>query len=403
MTPALVVPSSPPRPPAAAWQRLHRLFGFQKGCNFVLWCLFALGSLSFTLSRISYLDYFGVFCRKNYLSRGNHAAPGECYYFLNGGKEQIGMMLHLYSIIPGCLLLFIQFVPVLRQRLVLFHRINGYIVLLLMAVAVVGGFMSASGSFGGDSTFQTAVGVHGTLVVTGLFMAMANIKRLQVEQHRAWMLRAWAWVRHKSDSRTRSCPHLDPRAAANASNDADAYAKQAFTAITMRVFQLFAAGVISGRGYVAARPCAQVASDGVVPASVIEARWPECAAYFSGESPGQMVVVDADYYGLPAEINVALSVASGVCAFLAILLHTAAVELYVSCHPPHVPLVGLKGWRASRQADFWSSVAPPHAGRVRASSACLVSQAACRWDAASRACGSGRRPLRGRCEVAPSC
>lgn len=104
----------------------------------------------------------------------------------------------------------------------------------------------------------------------------------------------------------------------------------------MRVLQLFAAGALSGRGYVAARPCAQVASDGVVPTSMIEARWPECAHYFSGENPGQVVIVDANYYGLPAEVNVALSVASGACSFLAIFLHTAAVELYVSC-PPSTP------------------------------------------------------------------
>lgn len=196
MAPTFVVPSLPPDRPILSWQRLYRLLGFQRGYNFVLWCIFGLGSLAFTLGRLAYLDYFGVFCRKNYLSRGGHAAPGECYYFLNGGKEQIGMMLHLYSIIPGCLLLFLQFIPIIRQRLVLLHRINGYLVLLLMTVAVVGGFMSASGSFGGNPTFQTAVGVHGSLVVTGLTMAMINIKRLQIEQHRAWMLRAWVWVCH---------------------------------------------------------------------------------------------------------------------------------------------------------------------------------------------------------------
>lgn len=194
MTPTLVVPSPPRGHSVALWRRAYRLIGFQKSYNFFLWCIFALGSLGFTLSRVAYLDYFGVFCRKNHLSRGNHAAPGECYYFLNGGKEQIGMMLHLYGVIPACILLFFQFIPVIRQKLVLFHRINGYIVILLMAVAVVGGLMSASGSFGGDPTFQTAVGVQGVLVVTALVMAMVNIKKLQIEQHRAWMLRTWAWV-----------------------------------------------------------------------------------------------------------------------------------------------------------------------------------------------------------------
>lgn len=194
MTPTLVVPSSPQGSSPASWQRLYRLAGFQKGYNFVLWCIFGLGFLGFTLARLAYLDYFGVFCRKGHLSHGSHAAPGECYYFLNGGKEQIGMMLHIYCVMPGCLLLFFQFIPVIRQRFVLFHRINGYTVLLLMLVAVVGALMATSGSFGGDPTFQTAVGVQSILVVTGLVMAMANIKRLQIEQHRAWMLRAWAWV-----------------------------------------------------------------------------------------------------------------------------------------------------------------------------------------------------------------
>lgn len=106
--------------------------------------------------------------------------------------------------------------------------------------------------------------------------------------------------------------------------------RQAFTAVTMRVLQLLAAGLISGRGYVAVRPCAQIASDGVVPTSVIEKHWPNCAVFFSGESPRQTAVVDANYYGLPIEINVALSFASGLCAFLAMVLHTIGVELYVS-------------------------------------------------------------------------
>lgn len=201
-----------PQSPAIRWQRLHQLLGFDKTHNFALWCLLNFGFGGFLINRIQYLDYFGVFCRKNYLSKHNHAAPGECYYFLNGGKEQIGMMLHLYSIIPCCLLLLPQFMPVIRQRLLLYHRINGYIVLLLMSVAICGGSMAASGSFGGDATFQTAVGLHGTLVASGLFIAMTKIRKLQIDQHRAWMLRAWAWVRSARfyTSAVRSVPPKHP-------------------------------------------------------------------------------------------------------------------------------------------------------------------------------------------------
>ena len=189
--------TSAPKALAACWQRLHLLLGFQKSYNFVLWCFLALGLLGFTLSRAPYLDYYGVFCKRKSLKPSLHAAPGECYFFLNGGREQIGMMLHLYGIIPCCLLLFFQFVPVIRQKAVLFHRINGYIVIFLMAVAVVGGLMATSNSFGGDVAFQVANVLLGASVTICLAMAMISIKRLRIDQHRAWMLRGWVLVRRR--------------------------------------------------------------------------------------------------------------------------------------------------------------------------------------------------------------
>lgn len=202
MNSALASPPSSPGSFVPTWRRGHRPVGSQKGYNFSLWCIFAVGALAFTLSRAEYLDYYGVFCKKNHLSRGHHAAPGECYYFLNGGREQIGMMIHIYSIIPCCILQFFQFVPIVRQRFVLFHRINGHAVIILLSIAIVGVLMALPGSFGGDPTWQAAVMIHTAMMVTGLFLAMTNIKRLQIEQHRAWMLRTWIWVscRHASEN-----------------------------------------------------------------------------------------------------------------------------------------------------------------------------------------------------------
>lgn len=189
-----------PKALAASWQRLHLLLGFRNGYNFVLWCFLALGLLGFTLSRAPYLDYYGVFCKRNSLTPSLHAAPGECYFFLNGGREQIGMMMHLYGIIPCCLLLFFQFVPVIRQKALLFHRINGYIVMLLMAVAVAGGLLATSNSFGGDAAFQVANVLLSASVTICLALAMISIKRLRIDQHRAWMLRGWVLVRHRFSS-----------------------------------------------------------------------------------------------------------------------------------------------------------------------------------------------------------
>lgn len=100
----------------------------------------------------------------------------------------------------------------------------------------------------------------------------------------------------------------------------------------MRIIQRIACRAVSGQGYTAMRPCAQIDSDGVLPESVIVRSWPECAAYFTGAHLDQQVLVRADYYGLPIEINVAISIVSGASAFVALFLHALGVELYVSIH-----------------------------------------------------------------------
>lgn len=102
----------------------------------------------------------------------------------------------------------------------------------------------------------------------------------------------------------------------------------------MRILQLPAAAMISGRGYVAHRPCGQIAFDGVVPTHVLAQKWPDCAAYFSGQGPDPGAVVEASAYGLPTEVNVALSLVIGLCAFLGLLLHAVGVELYVGGPSP---------------------------------------------------------------------
>lgn len=182
------------------WRRAQYFVGFQKGYNFVLWSIFALTLLGFTLSRSPYLNYYGIFCRQGYLKANFHAAPGECHYFLNGAREQFGMMIHIFAIIPCCFLLFFQFVPFIRQGHALFHRANGYIVILLMSIAMTGGLMAMRRSFGGDPAFQITNVLLSSLVVVGLALAMINIKRLQIEQHRAWMLRTWFWVSREDPS-----------------------------------------------------------------------------------------------------------------------------------------------------------------------------------------------------------
>lgn len=103
------------------------------------------------------------------------------------------MQLHLFTILPATFLACLQFVPVIRHKILLFHRLNGYIVVVLSLVSSAGVLIIARHAFGGDFATQTWAGAMVILTTIGLLMAYINIKLLQIDQHRAWMMRAWGW------------------------------------------------------------------------------------------------------------------------------------------------------------------------------------------------------------------
>ena len=96
------------------------------------------------------------------------------------------------------LLVVLQFTPAIRQKWRLVHRINGYIILLLALIANAGAIMIAREAFGGTLATQSWVGALFILTTVGLGLAIYNIKMLQIDQHRAWMLRTWFYVRLNS-------------------------------------------------------------------------------------------------------------------------------------------------------------------------------------------------------------
>ena len=108
------------------------------------------------------------------------------------------MMIHLYTILPAACLVVLQFIPAIRHKVILFHRLNGYLIVLLSLVSSAGVIIVLQHSFGGDFTTQVW---GGTLVISttiAYIMAYVNIKLLQIDQHRAWMMRAWAYVRARN-------------------------------------------------------------------------------------------------------------------------------------------------------------------------------------------------------------
>ena len=72
-----------------------------------------------------------------------------------------------------------------RRKLLIFHRINGYIIIILVFTSNAGALMIARRAFGGSLETQAGIGTLFILTTVSITMAYVNIKRLQIDQHRA--------------------------------------------------------------------------------------------------------------------------------------------------------------------------------------------------------------------------
>ena len=133
----------------------------------------------FCLARTPYFDIHRF---------SQQAAPGEWYWY-HSGYLRVGIIMHLASVIPAGLLMVWQFLPIIRHKFLLFHRINGYTVIVLLLFGVASALILARRSFGGAPSTQAGLGILAIIIIISLGMAIYNIKRLQIDQHRAWMLR----------------------------------------------------------------------------------------------------------------------------------------------------------------------------------------------------------------------
>lgn len=168
---------------------LQDVLGFRKSHSLLLWIILGGTITRFVLTRTTSLNVDRVLCRR--------AAPGECFFWQASNISGLaGIILHLATVLPASLLAFLQFVPILRRKAMAFHRVNGYVVLLLSVVGMISGVILSKDAFGGTLELQSAMMTTAILFAVCMGLSMWNIKRLRIDQHRAWMLRAWAVVRH---------------------------------------------------------------------------------------------------------------------------------------------------------------------------------------------------------------
>ncbi|CUA71355.1 putative MFS-type transporter PB1E7,08c [Schizosaccharomyces pombe 972h-] [Rhizoctonia solani] len=167
-----------------AFVRLFQALGFKKGYNFVLWFIFGGAMVGFALARYMYLN-------PSIMIKG--IAPGEGYWFQRG-VYHAGILVHVATTLTAGVIAVTQFVPIIRYKAIIVHRTLGYVALFLLVIGTGSAFAIMRRSFGGDLSIQSAVIVLGTMTLVSAFLAWINIKRLQIDQHRKWMLRTWFYA-----------------------------------------------------------------------------------------------------------------------------------------------------------------------------------------------------------------
>lgn len=338
-----VTMTSSPKPPrnscVAFMRRIYNPLGFSKGYNFTLYVILAGAMMGFVLARVMYLDIDDIFCG-NKGGGGNGALPGECYYYKQG-RERVGILLHLGAILPAGFLVVFQFTPVIRHKLLIAHRLCGYAILLLSLVSTAGVLMIARNAFGGSFPIQVIVGTASLMFIVSLALAYYNIKRLQVEQHRAWMLRAWVYVSRPHPKNATYIYDLSWK------ERADSFVQAGFI-ITMRLIGLIAAQITGPTGeYYEARHCYVLDSMYGHNETVVEYLHPDCSAYYSGQNPDQQALVKSDFGGiLPDQLSAGLTVVFAGGSWLALAIHAVGVELYV-------PSRSLLACIYQLRADLW--------------------------------------------------
>lgn len=285
-------------------RKVYNPVGFKKGYNAVL-AFISLGYiLGFCLSQVQKFNVWGFWATNN--------GPGETWAYTTKGKlYKVSMTMHIVVVIPAGLLVVLQFIPIIRHKALIFHRINGYVVMLLMVIFSVTGIIISKVSFGGDFATQTFAGVFGIAVILSAALAYINVKRLQIEQHRAWMMRAWTY---------------------------------STSIITLRIIQIIATEIMGSiPDSYRMLPCEQIDSVGGRAA----ATYPSCAADPSGWTAARM-----DFSGGVVEIMAALQGTFAGAGFLAFILHALGIELYLHFTPAEAQRLRQVSYERQQERGF---------------------------------------------------
>ncbi|KAI4091723.1 MAG: hypothetical protein L6R37_007690 [Teloschistes peruensis] len=259
--------------------------------------IFAGALIGFTLAKLSYINIGG----SSSSSFASSASPGEWYWYRNG-VYRIGITIHLATILPAGLLMPWQFLPIIRHKLLIVHRINGYIIITLVIISNIGAVMICRRAFGGSLSTQAGVGVLAIISTVSIAMAYYNIKRVQIDQHRAWMLRAMFYLG---------------------------------TIITLRLIMIISALIISkSSNYYTTMRCGAIREiyDSNGTPQKVQSLYPQCSQ--PGSTDETLVIVQATFANLQVEqIAASLRISFGMAMWMALFIHAVGVEIYLGLTP----------------------------------------------------------------------
>ncbi|KAG9083744.1 hypothetical protein FRC06_004385, partial [Ceratobasidium sp. 370] len=117
--------------------------------------------------------------------------PGEWYWYRQPLFKPC-ISIHIYlNIIAGVFAVF-QFIPMIRRRKIILHRVNGYFVLSTLLPATVAGAIVARRAFGGELNCQAAFYTVGSMTGFAALMGISNVRKTR--KHRKWMLRTVSYT-----------------------------------------------------------------------------------------------------------------------------------------------------------------------------------------------------------------
>lgn len=101
------------------------------------------------------------------------------------------------------------------------------------------------------------------------------------------------------------------------------------------------------------RPCAVIDYIYSHNSTIVASLYPPCAAFYTGTSPHQNVLVSANSFSpRPEEIGAGFTVTFGPAAFIALLVHCVGVEIYLHLTPGEAERLRRVSWQRQVEAGM---------------------------------------------------